>query len=263
MARITADDEVTRALCAPDRLHIAAYEGPRAYVLAGSTAGIRELARRAGPLGVPVEVLGSTTAMHSPAMARCVAPLRSVFAGTNAAAPQRRLISTITGHLVTADDDIAELLARQVSLPVLFAQAMTQAARGADLIVVAGPDARLAAVAAECSGVPAVAVPVAAPPGAGVGVGGVGVRTDAGATPSADAVAALFAALFAAGAVTDLTPFLTTPSSADVLASTSVPRMRTAERAAPLVPHQAAGPAAQQDKAEDARTRARSGKLTG
>jgi enediyne polyketide synthase len=256
MARITADDEVTRALCAPDRLHIAAYEGPRGYVLAGSTAGIRELARRALPLGVPVEVLGGTTAMHSPAMARCVAPLRSVFAGTNAAAPRRRLISTITGHLITADDDIAELLARQVSLPVLFAQAMAQAARGADLIVVAGPDARLAAVAAECSGVPAVAVPVAAPPGAGV-------RTDAGAAPPAEvagSVAALFAALFAAGAVTDLTPFLSTPTSADVLASTSVPRMRTAERAAPLVPHQAAGPMAQQERT-GGRTGARSAKL--
>jgi enediyne polyketide synthase len=254
MARITADDEVTHALCAPDRLHIAAYEGPRAYVLAGSTAGIRALARRAGTLGVPLEVLGGTTAMHSPAMTGCVAPLRSVFAGTNAMAPQRSLISTITGHLVTADDDIAELLARQVSLPVLFAQAMTQAARGADLIVVAGPDARLAVTAAECCGLPAVAVPVAARPGAGV-------RPGTGATPSAGvvgSVAALFAALFTAGAITDLAPFLTAAGPADTLASVTVPRMRTAGPSAPRVPHQAATPGRQHDDAEDGRTRVRS-----
>jgi enediyne polyketide synthase len=154
---------VARALCAPDRLHIAAYEGPRTHVLAGSTAGIRELARRAGALGVPVEVLGGTGPMHSPAMARCVAPLRSVFAGTCFAPPRRRLISTVTGRLLTPGDDIAELLTGQVSLPVLFAQAMMLAAEGADLIVTAGPDASLAAAAAECGGVPVVAIPAPAP----------------------------------------------------------------------------------------------------
>src|SRR6266702_2539899 len=57
MARVTADAEMARALGAPGRLHIAAWEGPRTHVLAGSTAGIRELTRRAGMLNVPVEVL--------------------------------------------------------------------------------------------------------------------------------------------------------------------------------------------------------------
>jgi enediyne polyketide synthase len=212
MARVTADIEVTRALCAPGRLHIAAYEGPRVHVLAGSITGIRELARRAGPLGVPVEVLSSTSAMHSPAMARCAAPLRSVFAGTRAAAPQRRLISTITGQLITADDDIAELLARQASLPVLFAQAMTQAAQDADLIVAAGPDAGLAATAAECCALPAITIPAA---------------TRAGLAEATSAKTA--AALFAAGVIADLLPFLAPSGPAGTLASRTIPRMRLAE----------------------------------
>jgi hypothetical protein len=50
-------------------------------------------------------------------------------------------------------------LATQVTRPVLFAQAMAQAARAADLIVIAGPDAGLAGRAAECGGMPAVAIP--------------------------------------------------------------------------------------------------------
>ena len=88
--------------------------------------------------------------MHSPGMARCAAPLRSVFAGTSFGPPRRRLISTITGRLVTAEDDMARLLAGQVTRPVLFAQAMAQAAAGADLIMTAGlgPDAGLTARAA-------------------------------------------------------------------------------------------------------------------
>ena len=47
MARVTADTETARALSAAGRLHIAAYEGPRTHVLAGSTACVRELTRRA------------------------------------------------------------------------------------------------------------------------------------------------------------------------------------------------------------------------
>ena len=57
MARVTADAETARVLGAAGRLHIAAYEGPRTHVLAGTTAGIRELTWRDAVLGVPVEVL--------------------------------------------------------------------------------------------------------------------------------------------------------------------------------------------------------------
>jgi hypothetical protein len=91
MARVAADEDLARALGAPGRLDIAAYEGPRTHVLAGSTAGVRELTRRAAMLKVPVEVLDSAAPMHSPGMARCAAPLRSVLAATSFAPPRRRL----------------------------------------------------------------------------------------------------------------------------------------------------------------------------
>jgi enediyne polyketide synthase len=244
MARITADTDMARALCAPDHLEIAAYEGPRAHVLAGSVAGIRELARRAGPLGVPVEILAGSSAMHSPAMARYVAPMRRVLAGTRILPPQRRLFSTVTGDLITADDDIAGLLATQVSLPVLFARAMTQAATEADLIVTAGPDADLAATAAECCGVPAVTVPVPTRAGlSGAGHSGAG-HSGAGLTA---ATAELIAALFAAGAITDLLPFLAPSGPAETLASRTIPRMRVGERDAAQVPQ---GPGGQGDSGQ-------------
>ena len=91
MARVTADTETARALSAAGRLHIAAYEGPRTHVLAGSTTCVRELTRRAAVLGVAVEVLDGgkgAAPMHSPGMARCIAPLRSVFAGTSFGPPR-------------------------------------------------------------------------------------------------------------------------------------------------------------------------------
>ncbi|HEY3650287.1 MAG TPA: acyltransferase domain-containing protein [Streptosporangiaceae bacterium] len=248
MARVTADAETARALSAVGRLHIAAYEGPRTHVLAGSTAGVRELTRRAAVLGVPVEVLDGakgSAPMHSPGMARCAALLRSVYAGTSFGPPPRRLISTITSRVVTAEDDMARLLAGQVTRPVLFAQAMAQAAAGADLIVTAGPgsDSGLTARAAACGGVPAVPIPAALPPGS----------TDQKGRPGAALTEAL-AALFTAGALTDLTPFLPAASageerrarqggtrggremSGSTLAGRTVPRMRAAEEAGPSGP---------------------------
>jgi enediyne polyketide synthase len=248
MARVTADAETARVLSAAGRLHIAAYEGPRTHVLAGSTACVRELTRRAAVLGVAVEVLDGgkgSAPMHSPGMARCAAPLRSVFAGTSFGPPLRRLISTITGRLVTAEDDMARLLAGQVTRPVLFAQAMAQAAAGADLIMTAGlePDAGLTARAAECGGVPAVPIPAALPPG----------NTDPRGRPGAALTQAL-AALFTAGALTDLRPFLPAANAGEegraregeigggremsesTLASRTVPRMRAAEEAGPSGP---------------------------
>jgi acyl transferase domain-containing protein len=199
-------------------------------------------------LGVPVEVLdgGKTSApMHSPGMARCASPLRSVFAGTSFGPPRRRLISAITGRLVSAEDDMARLLAGQVTRPVLFAQAMAQAAADADLIVTAGlgPDGGLTARAAECGGVPAVPIPAAPPPGNMDQKG-----------PHGAALTQALAALFTAGALTDLTPFLPAAGAAEerrardggtrggreisgsTLASRTVPRMRAAEEASPSGP---------------------------
>ncbi len=215
MVRIAADAETARGLCAPDRLYVAAYEGPRTHVLAGSTAGVRELTRRAAALGIAADVLPSMHALHCPAMTRCTAPLRGVFAGTRFGPPRRHLVSTITGRLVMPGDNLTEQMAGQLSAPVLFAQAMTLAAGEADLIVVAGPDTGLAVLAGQCSGLPAVAIAGAAPADA--------------ADVARNAPAGVVAALFAAGAITDLAPFLAAPGPADVLARRQIPRMREAE----------------------------------
>jgi enediyne polyketide synthase len=202
MARVAVDAETARGLGAADRLHIAAYEGTRSHVLAGSTTGIRNLTRRAAAAGVAVEVLGITHALHSPALAGCAAPMRSVLAGTRFAPPRRRLISTITGRPVLPGEDLTELLARQLSQPVLFGPAMALAAEQADLIVTAGLDDGLADLAAACCAVPCVAVPSAAVPGPAGAAGGDNGGAYAG--DNATATARAVAALFAAGAISDV-----------------------------------------------------------
>jgi enediyne polyketide synthase len=232
MARVAADAETARELGAPEGLHIAGYEGARSHLLAGSAASIRNLTRRAAAAGVAVEVLGIALALHSPAMAGCAAPLRSVLAGTRFAPPRRRLISTVTGRPVMPGDDLAELLASQLSRPVLFARAMALAAAQADLIVVAGPDDGLAGLAADCCAAPVVTIPSVPV------TGGPGGRDPSG-------YARLAEALIAAGAISDvsaLAPSAPAPSA-------PAPSALGGTWAIPLT--SAAGPGHGQDSGQD------------
>jgi enediyne polyketide synthase len=188
MVAVVADAAAAQAFCTGRDLVIAAYNGPRCHVLAGSAAAVREVTRRAARDGIAAYVLGAPHALHSPAMADRVAPLRSVLADFEFGPPSRRLISTVTGRALTALDDIAALLATQLTSPVRFAEALGAAAGDADLLVETGPGQALAALAAGCCEVPAVSL------AAGRGDGAASARAAA--------------ALFAAGAITSLEPLL-------------------------------------------------------
>jgi len=188
MICVTADTATAQALCAGRDLVIAAYNGPRCHVLAGSAAAVRDVSRRGARDGVPVYVLAADNGLHSPVMADRVAPLRSVLAGYEFAPPSRRLMSTVTGRELTAADDIARLLGSQLTSPVRFAEALGAATADADLLIEAGPGQALAGLAAGCCDVPVVSL----------------------ASGHGDAVAAsrAAAALFAAGAISSLAPLL-------------------------------------------------------
>ncbi|MCW2910766.1 MAG: hypothetical protein JWL68_5555, partial [Actinomycetia bacterium] len=187
MICLAADAEAALALDPDGELVIAAYHGPRCHVLAGPADAVHDVARRAGDAGIQACVLDVPHALHSPAMADRVTPLRAALAAVRFAAPARRLISTVTGRQVTSAASVPDLLCDQLVSPVRFAEALAGADRAADLLVDTGPGQAMAALAAGCSDVPAVSL--AAGPGG----------------PAAPDAAA---ALFAAGAIAGLTPLL-------------------------------------------------------
>lgn len=158
LARLPACEGIAAKLAASCGLFIASYEGPRSHVLGGPVAAVRELARQADALGLAAEVLTAGHALHTPAMGPSVAPLRSVLAQVRFGSPRRRLVSTVTGQVLTAQDDVAALLCTQLTAPVRFREALGAAAEGASLLVLTAPDEALAAAAA-CSGVPVVGFP--------------------------------------------------------------------------------------------------------
>jgi acyl transferase family protein/polyketide synthase family protein/polyketide synthase-like dehydratase family protein len=180
LARIPACYRTTTKLAVSCGLFVACYEGPHSHVLGGPATAVRELARQADSLGLPAEVLAADHALHTPVMAPSVAPLRSVLSQVRFGPPRRRLASTVTGRVLTGQEDIAALLCAQLTTPVRFREALAVVADGADLLMLAAPDEALAAAAA-CSGLPVTSVPAS------------------GQDPGA-----CTAALFAAGALPDL-----------------------------------------------------------
>ena len=207
MVRVIADEATVTRLRARCGLMVAADEGPRSRVLAGPVSAVRELTQQAAALGVTASVLNAAHALHTPAMTPCAAPLRSVLAQVPFGPPRRRLLSTVTGRELTAQDDVAAALCAQLTSPVRFREALQAAADGADLILLVGAGEALAAAAAGY-GVPVagLGVPVARFPAAG-GADGAGAGRDllAPGWPAAEDAAALFTA-GAMADVTDLAP---------------------------------------------------------
>jgi enediyne polyketide synthase len=124
MMCVDAGRHEAERLCAGTGLVIAAYNGPRCHVLAGPATAVRDLARRLPDDGVPARLLDSQHGFNSAAMADRVAPLRSVLRDFAFRPPVRRLVSTVTAAELAAGDDLPALLCRQLTSPVLFADAL-------------------------------------------------------------------------------------------------------------------------------------------
>jgi enediyne polyketide synthase len=257
LVRVGCDSGQAARLCAASGVQVAVYETPGSCVLAGPSTGIRDVVRRASTLGIPVILLAGGRGQHCTAAVRCTTPLRGVLAGTVFDTPRRRLVSSITGLPVTPADDVAELLAGQPARPVLFGQAMELAAHRtgrppADLIVVAGPEAdpaspatpagsdpmaagqppaTLAAIASAACGRPAITLPPAnsLPPAIALPADRPPTRSPADRALE-EWLARTVAALFTAGAITDLTPYLLMPPQTGPAqpATWTVPPMRDA-----------------------------------
>jgi enediyne polyketide synthase len=186
MVGIVADVPTAHGLCEGTGLVVACYNGPRSQVLAGARTAIDEVVARATRLGVQTVVLPVTHGFHSPAMADGATEFKPFLQSVDFRAPAARLVSTVLGRTLSAQDDIGELLGQQFTAPVRFWQAMDEVLPDTDLFCEAGPGRTLSAlVAAGCT------APV--------------VGVDAG-SPDDRPLAETVAALFAAGALHDLSP---------------------------------------------------------
>ncbi|RST23151.1 SDR family NAD(P)-dependent oxidoreductase [Streptomyces sp. WAC04770] len=158
MASLSTTPERVRALTHGLDVVIAGYNGAERTVVAGPVDAVAAVTERASREAVVCTPLAVSHAFHSP----LVAPAADVFGNWLVDASfdpvRRRVLSTVTGRELAEDTDLRTLLHRQITEPVLFSQAVQEAARDVDLFVEVGPGQVLSALATSATGVPSVAL---------------------------------------------------------------------------------------------------------
>ncbi|WP_018657665.1 SDR family NAD(P)-dependent oxidoreductase [Actinomadura flavalba] len=158
MAGLAAPPAAVDGVIAGLDVVIAGHNGPEQTVIAGTEEAVTAAGANAERAGITWTRLPVSHAFHSP----LVAPAAEVFGARldeeRFGRVGRRVISTVTGETLRATEDLAALLRRQITDPVLFAPAVALAAKDVDLFVEAGPGRVLTGLATAVSDVPALAL---------------------------------------------------------------------------------------------------------
>jgi enediyne polyketide synthase len=158
MAGVSAGPEVVSGLITGLPVVIAGYNGPEQTVIAGAVAAVEEAGAKAEAAGVSWTRLRVSHAFHSPLVAPAAETFADRLAEERFGTVDRRIVSTVLGEALAPDTDIPALLQRQITEPVLFAQALALAAKDVDLFIEVGPGQVLSGLVQGSVDVPAVAL---------------------------------------------------------------------------------------------------------
>jgi [acyl-carrier-protein] S-malonyltransferase len=126
-------------LAAAPGLVVAVRNAPRQTVLSGSDEGLKTVLLLAEALGVRAVRLNAPYSFHSPRLAPAAGPFREAAAGIRPHPLRIAVHSPIAGRLLTDEDDLVSLLARQLTTPVGFLEAVRDLhAQGAEVFVECG-----------------------------------------------------------------------------------------------------------------------------
>lgn len=155
LAVALAAEDVRAALTRYPELALAAVNGPTACVVSGPAAVVDTFAAALGRAAIQCSRLRVDAALHSPAVAAAVEPLRAAAAAVVFAPATLPLYSTVTGHRAHTLDSAH--FTRHLREPVLFASALRAATTAARTsIVQVGPGSALAALTRR-NGLPGLA----------------------------------------------------------------------------------------------------------
>ena len=149
MLRIGASRPDVERLIEGLSLVVACDNGARESVVAGCKDDLETARRRAEASGHEVSRLAVSHAFHSPMLAAAIAPFKEALAAMTLRARRLHVFSTVKGRILMPKDDVADLLARQIVAPVLFAGALHGLSAEADLLLELGPGTSLTRLARQ------------------------------------------------------------------------------------------------------------------
>ena len=120
---------------------LAAVNGPRQITVSGSQEVLEDLQQRLTEEGVRCQLLRTSHAFHSPAMAEAAERFEAVLDDVDLRAPTLRVVSAATGRDLTEEEAVSPAFwARQLVEPVQFHAAVQQVLDDADhLVLEVGP----------------------------------------------------------------------------------------------------------------------------
>lgn len=128
----------------PGVLEIAGMNGSRQTVVSGDVETVREAVRIAGGDGLLAEILPIRGGFHSPLMLGSVPLWREAVAAVDFRPGHTAFVSAVTAEVVTAPEDVRELLVRALLMPVRWIDAVRTTRReGVHHIMDAGPGTTL------------------------------------------------------------------------------------------------------------------------
>lgn len=139
MVSINADAQRVQHLLNGDRVVIAGLNAPHSTVVAGEAEALAAFVERVKSEGLTAIMLPVSHAFHSPLMQQSVTKIARHLKGESFGALGRAVVSTVTGNFISPDEDLRQLLARQVTSPVRFTEAMERVSEKLDLLIEVGP----------------------------------------------------------------------------------------------------------------------------
>ncbi|MBE7169195.1 MAG: SDR family NAD(P)-dependent oxidoreductase [Williamsia sp.] len=118
---------------------ITGYNGTGNYVVGGSVAAVEEVQERASERGIHAVRLKVSHAFHTPMMKGAASHFQTYLASQEFSQPDKAIVSTVTGHLLSETESIADLLYKQIEAPVQLTQAVDKIKSEADFLIELGP----------------------------------------------------------------------------------------------------------------------------
>lgn len=155
MATLVATQHELAELIGGADVVVAGENGPRSTTISGGREAVDRVLRTARDRGIPGVRLPVAIAFHSPMVSGATCHLESILARTALKPLKRTVVSSVTGKLVSKDDDLARLLCRQLTSPVLFSEAL-RSEPDVDAWIEVGAGRGLSTLVSEWSDIPVI-----------------------------------------------------------------------------------------------------------
>ncbi|MCC5648027.1 polyketide synthase dehydratase domain-containing protein, partial [Nostoc sp. CHAB 5824] len=153
MVALLASEEQALAAIEPyiREISIAAINGPRSLVISGRQEAIKAVCTTLEAQEIKTKKLNVSHAFHSPLMEPMLADFEQVARKVSFCAPQIKLLSNVTGKLVTDEVATPEYWCRHVLMPVKWAESMENLDRqGVQVLIEIGPQPILLGMGRQC-----------------------------------------------------------------------------------------------------------------